>query len=202
VALLLRWARAAGDELKNPYAGDPAAAVEGKRLFLKTGCYACHGHEAERAVGPDLTDDEWIYKPTDAMIFNTIAKGRRGTVMAPFGDQLHARTKSGRSSSFCARQNRQNDTSRSNIDAFLGLLCRDGGRSNCCSSGTRPPAGQRLPHCQRLPSHRSTFVLPTARVSSGRLPKLYVSLQHRPVRRSSPSLPHRTRPAGVRCRRC
>ena len=25
---------------------------------------------------------------TDSMIFNTIAKGRRGTVMAPFADQL------------------------------------------------------------------------------------------------------------------
>ncbi|CAN0509726.1 unnamed protein product, partial [Phaeothamnion confervicola] len=78
----------AEEELRNPFAGDAAAAAEGKRLFLKTGCYACHGHEAEGAVGPDLTDDEWIYKPTDAMIFNTIAKGRRGTVMAPFGDQL------------------------------------------------------------------------------------------------------------------
>jgi cytochrome c(L) len=87
-ALLLLGPARAGDELKNPYAGDPAAAVEGKRLFLKTGCYACHGHEAEGAVGPDLTDDEWIYKPTDSMIFNTIAKGRTGTVMAPFGDQL------------------------------------------------------------------------------------------------------------------
>jgi cytochrome c(L) len=76
------------DTPKNPFAGDAEAAVEGKRLFLKTGCYACHGHEAEGAVGPDLTDDEWIYKPTDAMIFNTIAKGRRGTVMAPFADQL------------------------------------------------------------------------------------------------------------------
>lgn len=76
------------DQLKNPWAGDPAAAAEGKRLFLKTGCYACHGHEAEGAVGPDLTDDEWIFQPTDAMIFNAIAKGRRGTVMAPFADQL------------------------------------------------------------------------------------------------------------------
>jgi cytochrome c(L) len=76
------------DEPKNPFAGDPAAAAEGRRLFLKTGCYACHGHEAEGAVGPDLTDDEWIFQPTDAMIFNTIAKGRRGTVMAPFADQL------------------------------------------------------------------------------------------------------------------
>ena len=78
----------AADEPTNPFAGDPTAAAEGKQLFLKTGCYSCHGHEAEGAVGPDLTDDEWIYKPTDSMIFNTIARGRRGTVMAPFADQL------------------------------------------------------------------------------------------------------------------
>ena len=88
LALLALGAARAEEELKNPYAGDAAAAVEGKRLFLKTGCYACHGHEAEGAVGPDLTDDEWIYKPTDSMIFNTIAKGRPGTVMAAFGNEL------------------------------------------------------------------------------------------------------------------
>jgi cytochrome c(L) len=88
LALLALGPARAEEELKNPFAGDAAAAVEGKRLFLKTGCYACHGHEAEGAVGPDLTDDEWIYKPTDSMIFNTIAKGRSGTIMAPFGDQL------------------------------------------------------------------------------------------------------------------
>ena len=80
----------AADDPANPFAGDAGAAVEGKRLFLKTGCYSCHGHEAEGAVGPDLTDDEWVYKPTDSMIFNAIAKGRRGTVMAPFADQLAA----------------------------------------------------------------------------------------------------------------
>ena len=85
--LLLGTARAAADPT-NPFSGDADAALEGKRLFLKTGCYSCHGHEAEGAVGPDLTDDEWVYKPTDSMIFNTIAKGRRGTVMAPFADQL------------------------------------------------------------------------------------------------------------------
>ena len=86
--LLLFGSARAEDEPRNPFAGDAAAAADGKHLFLKTGCYACHGHEAEGAVGPDLTDDEWIYKPTDSMIFNTIAKGRRGTVMAPFSDQL------------------------------------------------------------------------------------------------------------------
>ena len=78
----------AQEEPKNPFDGNADAAREGKRLFLKTGCYACHGHEAEGAVGPDLTDDDWIFQPTDAMIFNTINRGRSGTVMAPFGDQL------------------------------------------------------------------------------------------------------------------
>ncbi len=88
LALLLNASARGEDEPVNPFAGDAAAAIEGKRLFLKMGCYSCHGHEAEGAVGPDLSDDEWIYKPTDSMIFNTIAKGRRGTVMAPFADQL------------------------------------------------------------------------------------------------------------------
>ena len=88
LALLALGPARADEELKNPFAGDAAAAIEGKRLFLKTGCYACHGHEAEGAVGPDLTDDEWIFKPTDSMIFNTISRGRSGTIMAPFGDQL------------------------------------------------------------------------------------------------------------------
>ena len=88
LALLALGPARADEELKNPFAGDAAAAIEGKRLFLKTGCYACHGHEAEGAVGPDLTDDEWIFKPTDSMIFNTISRGRSGTLMASFGDQL------------------------------------------------------------------------------------------------------------------
>jgi cytochrome c(L) len=88
VVLALPLSAVSEEELKNPFAGNPEAAKEGKEIFLRTGCYACHGHEAEGAVGPDLTDDEWIYVPTDAMIFNTIRKGRPGTVMAPFGDQL------------------------------------------------------------------------------------------------------------------
>jgi cytochrome c(L) len=76
------------DNSKNPFAGNAEAAKEGKELYLSTGCYSCHGHEAEGAVGPDLTDDQWIFKPTDSMIFNTINRGRAGTLMAPFADQL------------------------------------------------------------------------------------------------------------------
>lgn len=77
-----------GEEVRNPFSGNASAAVDGKALFLKTGCYACHGHEAEGAVGPDLTDDEWIYARSDEMIYNTISRGRKGTVMSPFKDQL------------------------------------------------------------------------------------------------------------------
>ena len=51
-------ARAADDA--NPFTGDPDAIAEGKRLWAQTGCYACHGKEAGGAVGPDLTDDQWL----------------------------------------------------------------------------------------------------------------------------------------------
>lgn len=76
------------DASKNPFAGNAEAAVEGKALYLKNGCYACHGHEAEGAVGPDLTDDEWVFAFSEQMVFNTISRGRKGTVMSPFKDQL------------------------------------------------------------------------------------------------------------------
>ncbi len=77
-------------QMKNPYTGNAGAIEEGRRLYLKTGCYACHGPEAEGAVGPDLTDDVWVYSPTDPSLFNTIKNGRPGTVMAPWGDQFSA----------------------------------------------------------------------------------------------------------------
>ena len=43
-----------------------------------------HGLEARGITGPDLTDDEWRYKPTDEMIFRTLTKQRKGTLMPPF----------------------------------------------------------------------------------------------------------------------
>jgi cytochrome c-L len=89
-ALWLPARLGADDAAKNPHAGSAEAIAEGKRFYLKAGCYACHGHEAEGAVGPDLTDDVWIYQPTDATLFKTISQGRAGTVMAGFADQLSA----------------------------------------------------------------------------------------------------------------
>jgi mono/diheme cytochrome c family protein len=69
-------------------ADDPNAIAEGKRLYNRTGCIACHGNNARGAVGPDLTDDEWLRQPTDEMIFNTIRNGRSGTVMSGFAGDL------------------------------------------------------------------------------------------------------------------
>lgn len=81
-------APAVADGDTNPYAGNAEAIAEGKRLWADAGCYACHGAEAQGAVGPDLTDDEWRYRPTDRTVFNAIAKGRSGTVMVAWSDTL------------------------------------------------------------------------------------------------------------------
>ena len=87
---LLGVTLAAGAEgpLKNPYTGNQQAIEEGHQLFLSTGCYSCHGHEATGGVGPNLTGETWIYKPTDETLFRTICNGREGTNMAGWSDTL------------------------------------------------------------------------------------------------------------------
>jgi mono/diheme cytochrome c family protein len=76
-------------QLKNPFALDPDVAMEGKKLYDSQGCVACHGNNARGAVGPDLTDDEWLRAPSDEMIFNVIKNGRAGTLMSPFKDAMN-----------------------------------------------------------------------------------------------------------------
>ena len=60
----------------------------GKKLWRKAGCYSCHGGQAEGGVGPNLQDDIWVYKPTDKMLYKTIAKGRAGTNMVGWEKEL------------------------------------------------------------------------------------------------------------------
>ncbi len=79
---------AAAAQENNPYTGDAAAIEEGRNLWRKTGCYSCHGGVAEGGVGPSLTDDVWVYKPTDKTLFKTISKGRKGTVMVSWAKDL------------------------------------------------------------------------------------------------------------------
>ena len=79
---------ATGGVDSNPYTADTDAIAEGKSLWRDTGCYSCHGGVGEGGVGPNLTDDEWVYKPTDKTLFKTIAKGRKGTNMVGWSKDL------------------------------------------------------------------------------------------------------------------
>jgi cytochrome c oxidase cbb3-type subunit 3 len=60
----------------NPLGHDPAAMVEGRRLFVRMNCSGCHGGRAGGGMGPSLRDVDWIYGDTDAQVFSSIAEGR------------------------------------------------------------------------------------------------------------------------------
>jgi cbb3-type cytochrome c oxidase subunit III len=71
----------------------PAAIAKGDSVFHKDGlCYACHGSNAEGAVGPNLTDAEWLHGDGSYdMIVATITSGvpadnaKKGIAMPPKG---------------------------------------------------------------------------------------------------------------------
>ena len=59
---LLGAGQAVAQEKAAPAGVTPAAIAKGDTIFHKTGlCYACHGSNAEGAVGPNLTDGEWLH---------------------------------------------------------------------------------------------------------------------------------------------
>jgi len=60
----------------NPYANDPVALQDGRRLFNWYNCSGCHGGHAGGGMGPSLRDETWIYGNRDDQIFDTIAQGR------------------------------------------------------------------------------------------------------------------------------
>jgi cbb3-type cytochrome c oxidase subunit III len=65
LGLLLAFAAVAGARpalAQAPAAVTPAAIALGDSLFHSKGnCYACHGANAQGAVGPNLTDADWIH---------------------------------------------------------------------------------------------------------------------------------------------
>ena len=71
----------------------PELIAQGDKIFHGPGnCYACHGSNAQGAVGPNLTDAEWIHsKGTYEDIVNQVMKGvpkeesKSGIVMPPRG---------------------------------------------------------------------------------------------------------------------
>jgi mono/diheme cytochrome c family protein len=86
-AMLLTVSAAAGQQGGNPY-GDEEHIAAGKKLYISAGCIACHGGNARGAVGPDLTDEEWLRPFSTQMVHDTVANGRSGTLMSPFKQDL------------------------------------------------------------------------------------------------------------------
>lgn len=64
--------------LANPYAGQPAAERDGRRLFLAYNCVGCHGGRAGGGMGPSLRDSAWSYGSSDGNLYATIVEGRPG----------------------------------------------------------------------------------------------------------------------------
>ena len=73
--------------LRNPFAGKPLLAEEGRKLFSAMNCDGCHGAGGEGWVAPSLNDGRWRYGGSDAAIFQSIYYGRpKG--MPAFGGML------------------------------------------------------------------------------------------------------------------
>ena len=91
---LLGAGRAVAQEKSAAPAGVTAAAIaQGDSVFHKDGlCYACHGSNAQGAVGPNLTDAEWLHGDGSYdMIVATVTSGvpadkaKKGIAMPPKG---------------------------------------------------------------------------------------------------------------------
>jgi cbb3-type cytochrome c oxidase subunit III len=91
---LLGGGRAVAQEKAAAPAGvTPAAIAQGDSIFHKDGmCYACHGSNAQGAVGPNLTDAEWLHGDGSYdMIVATVTSGvpadkaKKGIAMPPKG---------------------------------------------------------------------------------------------------------------------
>jgi cytochrome c oxidase cbb3-type subunit 3 len=60
----------------NPYAHDPVALQDGRRLFDWYNCSGCHGGHAGGGMGPSLRDPVWLYGSRDDQVFDSITQGR------------------------------------------------------------------------------------------------------------------------------
>jgi mono/diheme cytochrome c family protein len=65
-------------------AASAADAVRGKELYIKTGCYACHGYDAQGAsTGPKLAPD-----PMPAEALATYIRNSAPTLMPPYSEKV------------------------------------------------------------------------------------------------------------------
>jgi cytochrome c peroxidase len=59
-------------KMLNPYAGDPEAIKEGRKLFQSNGCSGCHGLMGGGGMGKPILDDDWIFGSDDETLFRLI----------------------------------------------------------------------------------------------------------------------------------
>lgn len=65
------------DENNVKFVKDDAAAIGvGKQIFTKN-CVTCHGKKAEGGIGPNLTDEYWLYDGDIKGVFKTIKYGAK-----------------------------------------------------------------------------------------------------------------------------
>lgn len=80
----------AGSNVKfrtNPFANDPVALQEGRKLFNWYNCSGCHGGHAGGGMGPSLRDQVWLFGDRDDQVFDSIASGR-GHGMPSWGSKI------------------------------------------------------------------------------------------------------------------
>jgi cytochrome c oxidase cbb3-type subunit 3 len=70
-----------------PYEQSAYAVGEGKRLYSAYNCAGCHAVGGGGAIGPALSDAEWIYGSHPDQIYSTIVQGR-GNGMPAFGGKI------------------------------------------------------------------------------------------------------------------
>jgi cytochrome c(L) len=56
----------------NKYTGNAEAAQEGRALYMKYGCSACHGVAGGGGMGVPLNDDVWKFGSSDEEVFKLI----------------------------------------------------------------------------------------------------------------------------------
>jgi len=59
-------------KMLNPFAGDPEAVKQGRKLFQSNGCSGCHGLMGGGGMGKPILDDEWVYGSDDETLFRLI----------------------------------------------------------------------------------------------------------------------------------
>jgi cytochrome c peroxidase len=74
ICLLLRRAAFPAEPPKelNPFAGDPEAVKDGRRLFQSYGCPGCHGLMGGGGMGKPILDDTWIFGSDDETLYHLI----------------------------------------------------------------------------------------------------------------------------------